>query len=269
MAKRVSKKSPKPFDRYSYYSRAVQSPEIDCDFLAKAYRQLRGRPARSLREDFCGTFAICCEWVKRDKLNRAVGIDLDLEPITYGRENYLSKLKPDQQKRIEIVRGSVITSRPAKVDMIAALNFSFYIFKKREMLRAYFKNARRGLKPKGLFYVDCFGGSGAQEANEEVSNRPGFQYFWDQTGYNPVNAEAVFHIHFKRKGERKREKVFSYDWRVWTIPEIREIMLEAGFKKTYVYWEGSTRSGRGDGKFKRTEVGEECEGWIAYVAGEN
>ena len=46
-------------------------------------------------------------------------------------------------------------------------------------------------------------------------------------------------------------------------------MLEAGFSRTHVYWEGTTRAGDGDGKFKRVEKSaEECEGWVAYVAGE-
>ena len=52
--------------------------------------------------------------------------------------------------------------------------------------------------------------------------------------------------------------------------EIRELMLEAGFKHTHVYWEGYTKSGDGNGIFKRTETGdEESDGWVAYVVGEN
>lgn len=261
-------KKQKPFDKYEYYIQAVQSPEMDCDFISTTYKQLRKKPVRTIREDFCGTFAICCEWVKKHKDNRSIGVDLDLEPLTYGRENYLAKLKPAQRERVTPVQGSVLTAQVPKVDVIVALNFSYYLFKSKLLLRQYFKRARLGLKKDGLFIVDSFGGGDCQSANEECTKIGNFLYYWDQTNFNPITNEAMFYIHFKRKGERKREKVFSYDWRVWTIPEIREAMMDAGFKRTHVYWEGTTRAGYGNGKFTRTEQGEECDGWIAYIVGE-
>lgn len=267
MKKRRKKKLP-AFDRYWYYNRAVQSPEIDCQFIAKAFRELRKRPAHTLREDFCGTFAICCAWVRRHKLNRALGLDLDPEPIAYGREHYLPELRPDQRSRVRIREASVLTAETEKVDVVLAMNFSYYLFKSRLLLRQYFSRARKALKRDGLFIVDCFGGKDAQEANVEFTKIGNFKYFWDQTSFDPIKNEALFHIHFKRDGEARREKVFTYDWRMWTIPEIREAMAEAGFKRSHVYWEGTTRAGNGDGKFKRRTVGEECDGWIAYVVGE-
>jgi hypothetical protein len=268
--RKTARRKPKaPFDKYSYYNRAVQSPDVDCDFVSDCYKEIRGARPRVLREDFCGAFAVCCEWVRRQKKNRAIGIDLDPEPIDYGKTHYLSRLKTEQQGRVEIVQDSVLTSRVEKADVVLALNFSYYLFKSRLMLRRYFTMARKGLRPKGLFIIDCFGGKDSQEANEESNKFKDFTYYWDQTNFDPVSNEALFHIHFKLKGEKKRrEKVFSYDWRMWTIPEIREVMIEAGFKRTHVYWEGTTRSGGGDGDFKRVEKGEECDGWIAYVVGE-
>jgi hypothetical protein len=268
-SKAARRKAKAPFDKYFYYNRAVQSPDVDCEFISDCYKELRGRRPQILREDFCGAFAVCCEWVRRHKKNRAIGIDLDPEPIDYGKTHYLSQLKSEQQGRVEIVQGSVLTSRVEKVDVVLALNFSYYLFKSRLMLRRYFTMARKGLKPKGLFIIDCFGGKDAQEANEESNKFKDFTYYWDQTNFDPVSNEALFHIHFKLKGEKKRrDKVFSYDWRMWTIPEIREVMMEAGFKRTHVYWEGTTRRGDGDGNFKRVEKGEECDGWVAYVVGE-
>jgi len=259
----------KPFDRYHHYLRAVQSPEADCEFISDTYKELRGRRPRVLREDFCGTFAICCEWVKLHRNNRAIGIDLDPEPLSYGQKHYLSKLKEEQKKRIRLVQGSVLTVSPPKADVALAMNFSFYFFKSRLMLRQYFTRARRGLKRGGVLIVDCFGGQAAMEPNVEKTKIGGFHYFWDQVSFNPITHEALFHIHFKRQGEPKREKVFTYDWRMWTIPEIRECMTEAGFRRTHVYWEGVNRAGNGNGIFKRSESGDnESEGYVAYVVGE-
>lgn len=260
----------KPFDKYAYYIRAVQSPEVDCQFASDTFKELRGGRPRVLREDFCGTFGICCEWVRRHKLNRAIGIDLDAEPLAYGMEHYLSALRTDQQNRVLVRQANVLSARVPKADVTMALNFSFYFFKERRQLLNYFRRARLGLKSKGLFIVDAFGGKDSQEGNEESTKFKDFQYFWEQKNYDPITGEALFYIHFKLKDEkRRREKVFTYDWRMWTIPEIRELMIDAGFKRTHVYWEGTTRSGAGNGVFKRAEKGEECDGWVAYVVGEN
>ena len=119
-----------------------------------------------------------------------------------------------------------------------------------------------------MFVCDIFGGSQCYEPNEEETEHinKGFSYYWDQDSWDPVTNEAMFYIHFKRKGEKKREQVFTYDWRMWSIPELREILAEAGFSKSFVYWEGTTADGEGDGDFKQVESGEDCESWVSYVA---
>ena len=63
------------------------------------------------------------------------------------------------------------------------------------------------------------------------------------------------------------KNVFSYDWRMWTLPELKEIMLEAGFSDVLIYWEGTNRQGGGNGKFTPVKKGESCLSWIAYVVG--
>lgn len=265
MTKKINKDS---FDKYSYYLKSVQSPDNDVDFLSKTYKELKGKLAHTLREDFCGTFKIACEWVKYHKNNQAIGIDIDPEPIEYGKNNYLSQLTDDQKSRVKIVQESVTNNNLPKADIIAAQNFSYYLFKKRADLLEYFKNTYKAVNENGIFVIDSFGGPRCQEENEEETEHDGFSYFWDQDSFDPVTNYAQFYIHFKRKGEKKRERVFSYDWRMWTIPELKEIMEEAGFKKIHVYWEGSDDDGDGDGEFSRVTTGEECESWVAYVVGE-
>ena len=53
---------------------------------------------------------------------------------------------------------------------------------------------------------------------------------------NLFTGEALFHIHFKDL-EKKRlyEKAFTYDWRMWTIPELRDLLIAAGFSKVILY----------------------------------
>lgn len=262
-----SKAFSKNFDKYFYYHKSVQSPDVDVKFFDRVYKEIKSKDAISLKEDFCGTFSISCEWVKLADNKVAVGVDLDEEPIEYGRSHYLTELTDEQQSRVKVINANVMDANNPKADIVSASNFSYYIFKDRETLREYYKAAYESVKDDGIFIVDSFGGTAATEPVEEETEQDGFSYFWDQDSFDPVTNFAQFYIHFKRKGEKKRKKVFSYDWRMWSIPEIKEIMLEAGFKDTKVMWEGTDKDGEGDGNFKAVEKGEHCESWVAYVIG--
>ena len=62
------------------------------------------------------------------------------------------------------------------------------------------------------------------------------------------------------------EKAFSYDWRLWTLPEIREILDEAGFTEVTIYWEGTDEEcNEGDGVVEPAETGDADPGWICYI----
>ena len=52
------------------------------------------------------------------------------------------------------------------------------------------------------------------------------------------------------------------------LPEIQELLLEAGFSDTVIYWEGTDdETGEGDGEWAVSKRGEACEGWVAYIVG--
>lgn len=268
----VPNNKPQAFDRYSYYRRAVQSPDIDVKFIRDTFRNLTKREPQSLREDFCGTFAISCEWAKLSPKFHAYGVDIDQEPILYGLSNNLTKLPQKMRERVHIQQDNVLNPGLPKVDIVSAMNFSYYIFKERNMMKAYFHNAYATLNPGGIFIVDCFGGPACEKENIEETKHKDFTYIWEQVSFDPVSNNALFQIHFKVKepsGRMKRyNNAFTYDWRMWSIPELRDIMHEAGFRKTHVYWEGTTDDGDGDGIFTQVEKGEECEAWVAYIIGE-
>jgi hypothetical protein len=61
------------------------------------------------------------------------------------------------------------------------------------------------------------------------------------------------------------KNVFTYDWRFWMMPEVRDIMLEAGFSEVTAYWEGDDDDGGGDGDFKPSTEGENCDAWVSYL----
>ena len=90
---------------------------------------------------------------------------------------------------------------------------------------------------------------------------------WDQARYDAITSEILCHIHFEFPDGSKLRRAFSYDWRLWTIREVREVLAEAGFSTSEAYWEGSTPSGEGNGVYTRRESAENEASWLVYVVG--
>jgi hypothetical protein len=145
-------------------------------------------------------------------------------------------------------------------------NFSYFVFKTREELRGYFRGVRASLASEGMLFLDIFGGWEAHSLDTEEKDLDDFTYVWDQVRYDPITHDTRFYIHFEFPDGTRMPRAFTYDWRFWTIPEVREILKEAGFEGTEVYWEGTERdTGDGNGVFRRAERTQNCAGWIAYI----
>ena len=254
-------------DRHILYEKAVQCVEAEIDFIDETFHGLRNRRAASLREDFCGTTNTSCEWIRRRTNNTALCIDIDQEVLDWGRENHIAKLDQGQVDRIHLINDDVLKVEPEKVDIILAMNFSYWCFKDRKTMLRYFKRINKSLVDDGIFFLDAFGGYEAFREMEETTKYNGFSYVWDQSSYNPITGDALMYIHFKFKDGSKLKKAFTYDWRQWTLPELTELLEEAGFKAS-VYWEGEDEDGEGNGIFSPTREGSADAGWVAYIVAE-
>ena len=74
------------------------------------------------------------------------------------------------------------------------------------------------------------------------------------------------HIHFAFPDGSRINRAFSYHWRLWTLPEIREILYEAGFRQVDVYWGGTdTKKNEGNGISTPSEVGDADPAWVCYI----
>ena len=254
-------------DRYELYLKSVQAPDVETPFFNRVYRKEYGRLPVVLREDFCGTFAVCCEWVKSGSGRIAVGVDIDDEPLQWGRQNNLAALKPSQQQRVELLQLDVRKVAGRKADVLAAQNFSFWIFKTRKELLEYFRAAYANMASRGVFTLDMMGGSETiEEDRSDVTSYKGFDYIWEQARFDPITHDCSFYIHFRFKDGSEMKRAFVYHWRFWTIPEVREVLLEAGFKRADVYWEGTDpKTEEGNGVYSRRKQAP-CEpAWISYI----
>lgn len=262
------------FNKYELYEASVLDAPEDVKLFRKLYRDIFNKEPRVYREDFCGTFWHSAEWVKRHPENVAFALDIDDKPLEYGRTHHFNSLDEDQKKRLHIKRGNVLSGIRRKVDLITAMNFSYCCLKERPALLQYFTTARKNMGSRGLILLDVMGGAEMQKASVEKTKidwgkaKPRLHYYWDQKNFNPIRNEAKFAIHFQLGDSKKQIKnVFTYDWRLWTLPELKDLMLEAGFKKTLVYWEGTDKNGEGNDIYRPRETANDNEVWIAYIAG--
>jgi len=257
-------------DPLALYELAVQGPEAEIDFVTRTFRRLRERPLRVLREDFCGTAISACEFVRRHEDNRATALDLHRPTLAWGREHNVAALPAAARSRIELIPCDVLMppARATNVDAVLAMNFSYWLFKSRDALRAYFASVRASLADDGVLFMDTYGGWESMKLQTERRRLKGFRYVWEQEAYDPITGDLTCHIHFEfHKGPPLR-RAFTYRWRLWTLPEILDLLAEAGLRNVTVYWEGDDGKGGGNGVFRPRKVGEACAAFIAYITAE-
>ncbi|MEM6730803.1 MAG: class I SAM-dependent methyltransferase [Myxococcota bacterium] len=255
----------KTADKHDLYERSVQEVSVDVKFIRRVFKKKNGRRPHVLREDFCGTAALCAAWVEKDPENTAFGLDLDAPTLAYGTERHIQPLGDEAASRVRLYERDVLEGANERADVCVAFNFSFCVFKDRPTLVRYYRKVLEGLKEGGAFMLDLHGGPEAQIEVEEETDHGEFTYVWDQRAMDALSAEAIRHIHFRFHDGSEMRKAFTYDWRVWTLPEMRDMLIEAGFSSVDVYWEGSDKHGEGNGVFRKVARAENEDSWIAYI----
>ncbi|MDX2474256.1 MAG: class I SAM-dependent methyltransferase [Candidatus Krumholzibacteria bacterium] len=261
---RKGKLTAKNADLHWLYEKSVQNAEVEVGFINEVYEKTFGHKPISLREDFCGTANLCAEWIKLDETKTALGVDYDEPTLQWGRENNLAPLG-ERAQAVTLIRDDVRNVRSPQTDVLAATNFSWWGFKTRDQLAGYLRNCHASLKDEGMMLMDCYGGPEAQIPQEEEREQDGFDYIWDQDTFNPITNEITCYIDFNFKDGSQMKKAFSYDWRLWSLPETCDLLKECGFSRAVVYWEGTDEDGEPDGEFQLSLVGDLAPAWVAYI----
>ena len=258
--------------KFLLYESSVQDPKWHVEYLPRFHRTLVGKNPLSMREDFCGSGRISCEWVKLSRKNKAVGIDIDPRPLRYANKINKGTLTKDECSRLKFINQNVLKSTQEKFDLVGSYNFSFFALHEREEMLQYAKAVYRSLKLPGTFFLDIAGGPGflkTRQNNQKITI-PGhgtFRQIWEQSDYNPITSINQYSIHFMLLNGKCLNDAFVYRWRIWQIRELREILAEAGFKKSLVLWEKNKKTNEGSGEFYPTENAENAYTWVAYVIG--
>lgn len=259
---------------WSLYECAVQDPAYSVDVADDIYRRIFRKAPSRLREDFCGSFAVGREWVKRGRQRRAVGLDFSPDSAAQALSRNSELLTPEEQRRIEFILSDVRTVTRSKVDIILAENFSFFVLKQRKELLDYFKACYRSLDKNGVFVLDVIGGAGFVDTprverrfNRVAKPRAGmpktFTHTWNQRHYDPATAFGLYTIGFE-VGKKKIPDAFSYDWRVWTVPELRDCLADAGFDEVKLFWDGENKK---PSLKEVVTIPNEWECWLSVLVG--
>jgi len=254
-------------DRHLLYERVVQSPEKVVAFL----RSIHGRSPSALGEDFCGTAAVSRTWVKLVPDGLAVAVDLDASVLerAHGAER-LERIQGDARSATDPAR------HPA--DVIFVGNFSIGEIHERPGLVRYLARCRERLRHGGVFVCDTYGGSsafriGAIERSHWIEGGIRVRYVWEHRTADPSTGRVVCAMHFRleRGGVifESIEDAFVYDWRLWSVPELRDAMTEAGFAWTEAREDLYGGAGVGIGMAgERSKASlDDSEGFIVCVVG--
>ena len=239
---------------------------------------LRGREALSMREDFCGTAVFSLAWVQSHPERTAISIDLDRSTLDWGLERRILPAGEDCASRLTLRNVNVLDPGGPESDLCVAFNFSYWCFDTREALRNYFVAAREHLVEDGVFVLDAYGGTEVPMSDlteREVVDERGiinggepFSYVWEQLEYNPISSRMNCAIHFEFEDGSQLAEAFTYAWRVWSLRELSELLLEAGFVRVRIWLEDEDEDGEGVGEYSQVEDIDNEGVWWVYITAE-
>ena len=256
-------------DRFALYEAAVQVPEHEVSFFERAFKDAHHRSPQVLREDFCGTALVARSWVASGPERRAFAVDHDPAPLAYGRAEADRTLSASQRERLELIESDVRTAITLPADVAAVQNFSINELGERAALVDYLSGVHAALAGEAVLVLDVMGGPLRQvDARTEHRRCRGFEMEWTQRRFDPIAGRGRFALSFVLDDGTRLDDAFSYDWRLWSIPELRDALAEAGFAESVVYWAGEdTKRGGHQGVYKRRREAPAEPSFVAYVVG--
>lgn len=187
-------------------------------------------------------------------------------------ETFMSEGKPEATQSMKN------TQLPAR-DIVCAFNYSCCCLHSRKELILYFKHALNALSKKGgIFVMDLYGGTSSENELRLQRRFPNFTYVWEQAEFDIIQRKTRISLHFHlQKQQKKLRHAFSYSWRLWSLPEVKDCLEEAGFRAVHVWIRNMPDSeqirctdgfsvGR-DVKYEEATSFKQQDAWNAYIVG--
>ncbi|XP_027101072.2 uncharacterized protein [Coffea arabica] len=164
-------------------------------------------------------------------------------------------------------------------DIVCAFNYSCCCLHKRQELVLYFKYALSILNKRGgIFVMDLYGGTSSECQLRMQRRFPTFTYIWEQAEFDVLQRKTRISLHFNLQNQKKKLRhAFSYSWRLWSLPEIKDCLEEAGFRSVHFWMRSMPNSkeirnidGFGIGrdiKYEEVTSFQQQDSWNAYIVG--
>jgi SAM-dependent methyltransferase len=278
----------KPAAVLGRYRWAVQDPVRQAAALAAIFERVRGRAARTLREDFAGNGADAVAFVGGAAGRRAIAVDVDAQAVAHGRQR-AARLLGRRAAAIDWFVADVHAVAPPQVaaaELLSVLNFSIGYLHTRTALLDYFRHARACLAGDGVLVLNTFGGPDAlRPGRRSFRVEPGrergelalapYDYEWELRRYDAVRNRIDCRIHFAwddpsaTDGRMRIEDAFVYDWRLWSLVELVEALRDVGFRRARA-WRHDVVHGRDGprGWLRPVRTLRDRGQWTAYVVAE-
>ncbi|KAJ4978244.1 hypothetical protein NE237_009024 [Protea cynaroides] len=168
-------------------------------------------------------------------------------------------------------------SLPAR-DIVCAFNYSCCCLHRRADLILYFRHVLDTLSQRGgIFVMDIYGGTSSERKLRLQRRFPNFTYVWEQAEFDIIHRTTRISLHFHLQNQKKLRHAFSYNWRLWSLPEIKDCLEEAGFQFVH-FWirpmpdTGEMRTSEGfyagrDIKYEEMSTFQQDDAWNAYIIG--
>ncbi|MEM1165470.1 MAG: hypothetical protein AAGI30_04185 [Planctomycetota bacterium] len=221
-------------NRFDLYEWCVQSCQVQVRFLDAVH----GGMPQVLADDFAGPAGLARAWLDLGAERGAIATDIDEEPLAHGLIRAIERHGESALRRLALQRCGVLEAG-GQADVVAALNFAAGELPTRPVLVTYMRHVLFRLNAGGVLVLDTYGGpdaftQGVYEVDVAISGET-VRYEWHQRECDPLTSRVRNAIHFSIPGGPRIEDAFTYDWRLWSVGELRDAMLEAGFRATEVY----------------------------------
>ena len=192
-------------DIHELYELSVQNVEHEVEFLQTTFRRFAdGRPTvarRFLRHRQRG--------LPVGKAGRGLPGDWRRHRCgssSTGDGKIASESCPRAIRRASADRIRCHDGRNAAGRHRRGLQFQLSSFQNTRQLAQLFQRAHAALKDDGVFFVDMFGGSEAQEETKEKTKHKGFTYVWHQANFirSRISCAATFTSSFRTARSSRR-----------------------------------------------------------------
>ena len=117
-----------------------------------------------------------------------------------------------------------------------------------------------------FFFLDAYGGYQALRRGVDRKRTKDFTYFFESTAIDPITNHIRCNIHFRFRDGSRLQNAFRYEWRAWSLPELKDILREVGFSEVHIYWEGEDENGEPSGEYARATTATNDPVWVALIA---